>query len=570
MNFFAEKEKVIRFFVVIGIVIWALFTLNTGYYVDENGLLTIYKGIYQGQHMFTDSWESLQTGGFLTLPLFALYYQVLSPLFTAYGINIGLVLYMRIAYMIVRGLIALYLYYTIRNTNYENGAYYAALFYFMFVVTWKNFSYKSICEMAIMLIICFFIRYHETEKVRFFVFAAIACCIGILAYPSMILMPVAIGIILIIDIYHNHMGPKPLIAFVVTCVVIGTIFLVYLQLTSGIPQAIAEIQFLGDQDYEEGVLFRFGRMLISYLAFAVVAYAPVICINLVRRIRYVSDFTERTLLTLYWLAFFLGVCLIRFSSISNSRFVYACLILYFWFPYFMWEREESRYTKIGAYNISVSDEKGILWLIFVLSTVAQFIWSISTNQDISVPGHMTVFVVIALLIKMSDEDLEMKGLSRLVLIVAAFFMCFWVPEKNGGYSDVTKERWIVTEGELKGIALLTDDYADNQAVYSLVSQYVGEDDYLLVAFGSNSTGYINSVAHQGTYSVYARTQKNTKLLDYYNEHPENMADYVLIDLSNSKYESFKEGETGIYLLENYTEEIATAGYFVLLGRGGTE
>ena len=135
---------------------------------------------------------------------------------------------------------------------------------------------------------------------------------------------------------------------------------------------------------------------------------------------------------------------------------------------------------------------------------------------------------------------------------------------------MTKERWIVTDGELKGIALLPEDYQDNLAVYDLVSQYVGEDDYLLVAFGSNSTGYLNSVAHQGTYSVYARTQKNTKLLDYYMQHSENMADYVLIDQSNVKYEAFREGETGLYLLETYTNEIATEGDFVLLGRGDVQ
>ena len=106
----SRVAKLFKAIVVIGVVAWVAITLNTGFYVDENGLLTIYKGIYQGQHMFTDSWESLQTGGFLAWPLLALYYQVLSPLFVSTGINIGLVLYMRIMYMVVRGLIALYLY----------------------------------------------------------------------------------------------------------------------------------------------------------------------------------------------------------------------------------------------------------------------------------------------------------------------------------------------------------------------------------------------------------------------------------------------------------------------------
>ncbi len=566
------KNGIVKFIFAIAIVVWVAFTLNTGFYVDENGLLTIYKGIYQGQHMFTDSWESLQTGGFLAWPLLALYYQVLSPLFVSAGINIGLVLYMRIMYMIVRGLIALYLYYTIRNTKYANSAYYAALFYFMFVVTWKNFSYKSYCEMAIMMIICFLIRYYETEKVRYFVLVGIACCVAILGYPTMIIFAFFSGVMILFGMYQGQLNAKALIAFVVTCFVIGGAFIIYLQITTGLPQMISELQYLGDQDYEESVIVRLGKILLSYAALALVAYLPIIVINLFRRIRHFSEYAEGALLTVYWFVFLAGICLVKWDSVSNSRFVYACIILFFWVPYFLRDTEDKTYTKIGAYNSTISNDKGILWMMFAISIAAQLIWSVSTNQDISVPGHMSVYGVIALIIIISDEDseLEILGLTRLVILSAAFFLCFWVAEGNGGYSDVTKERWIVTEGELKGIALLPEDYEANQSVYNLVSQYVGEDDYLLVAFGSNSTGYLNSVAHQGTYSVYARTQKNTKLLDFYTLHPEDMADYVLIDQSNTKYEDFREGETGLYILETYTNEIATDGNFVLLGRGDAQ
>lgn len=566
----SKVGKIFRILVTIGIVAWAAFTLNTGFYVDENGLLAIYKGIYQGQRMFTDSWESLQTGGFLAWPLLALYYQVLSPLFLSVGINIGLVLYMRIVYMVVRGLIALYLFYTIKNTKYENSAYYAALFYFMFVVTWKNFSYKSYCEMAVMMIICFMIRYYETEKVHYFVLMGIACCVGILGYPTMIIMAVFIGCAIIFGMYQGQIPGKALVAFVITCVVIGGAFILYLQLTTGVPQAISELQFLGDQDYEESVAVRLGKLLLSYAALAVVAYFPIVVINIIRKARYFSEYAEAVILNIYWVAFLLGICLLKWDSVSNSRFVYACIILFFWLPYFLRDKEKSTYTRIGAYNSTLGNDKGILWMMFTVSVATQLIWCVSTNQDISVPGHMSVYAVIAVLIIAADDEMEMRGLVRVVIAAATFFLCFWVAEGNGGYSDVTKERWIVTEGELKGIALLPEDYMANQSVYNLVSQYVGEDDYLLVAFGSNSTGYLNSVAHQGTYSVYARTQKNTKLLDYYTLHPENMADYVLIDQSNVKYEAFREGETGLFLLNTYTKEIATDGNFVLLGRGDAQ
>ena len=87
-----------------------------------------------------------------------------------------------------------------------------------------------------------------------------------------------------------------------------------------------------------------------------------------------------------------------------------------------------------------------------------------------------------------------------------------------------------------------------------------------MAFGANCAGYLNSDAWQATYSVYARTQLNSKLIDYYKINPDNMADYVLIDTGHDKYQYFTENETGKYLLETYTNEVAKEGNFVLLSR----
>ncbi len=566
MDFVSEKKPVFKIFITIVMVIWAAYTLNAGFYVDENGLLTIYKGFYQGQRLFVDSWESLQTGGILMWPLYELYYGILSPIFVEYDINVGLVLYTRIAYMIIRGLVALYLYSTIKKTVYENGAFYAALFYFLFIVTWKNFSYKSICDLAVMLIVCFMIRYYETEKPAYYIGIGIATCIAILAYPTMIILAVVIGVISIIKIANGQEEMTGLIAFVATCLIIGLAVIVYIKMSSGILTAAGQLKFLGDQDYEEGMIVRLGKILVSYAGIAVIAYLPIIVVNIIRKIRYFSDFAESLVLSIYWAVFFAGVCLLKADSVNNSRLIYALLIIYFWFIYYVKDREENQFTTIGAFNSRISDKEGIMVPIFVISTATQLIWSISTNQGVEVPGHMCIYVVIAMILLINHEEENSRLLPKFIIVATAFFAVFWVSEGNGRYSDVTKERWIVTEGELKGIALLPEDYEANKAVYNLVSQYVSEDDKLLVAFGSNSTGYLNSVATQGTYSVYARTQKNTKLLDFYEQHPEYQADYVLIDKANSKWEAFQDGETGKYILGNYTKEIASEGNFVLLGR----
>ncbi|MBP5597035.1 MAG: glycosyltransferase family 39 protein [Pseudobutyrivibrio sp.] len=564
----AIDNKIIIFKILVGlfVLVWSFNVLNVGFYVDENGLLTIYKGFFQGQRLFIDSWEALQTGGILAYPLLALYYYVLAPLFASAGINIGLVLYMRIAYTVCRLLVAIYLYFTIKKTDYEDGAFAASIFYYMFVMGWKNFSYKSYCDMAIMLLICFFIRYHETKKSWYFIFAGIATCIAILAYPTMIIMAFAISAILIVGIYRNEIQKQSLIIYVVTCFVIGIAVVVYIQFTSGLGNVLSQIGHLGDQDYENGLLYRLGVLLVSYLVFAVIAYFPICVIAIIRKFRYVSELAEGIILTVYWFGFLAGICLIRMESISNSRFIYAILILFMWFPYLAFEKKDNEYTRIGAYNNANSHELYVLWVMFAVSAVSQFIWSLSTNQDITVPGHMAVYVVIADILIIVKNKEYLVGLVGLINIVALFFMGFWVAEHNGGYEDVLSTRYMVTEGELKGIILLPEDYEANDICYRLVTENVPEDSKLLVTFGSNSTGYLNSDAWQGTYTVFARTQLNTKLLDYYELNPDNQADYVLIDRGNPKYERFLEFDTGKYLLDTYTTVIAEEGDFVLLSR----
>ncbi|WP_406544308.1 hypothetical protein [Pseudobutyrivibrio sp.] len=561
-----NKMNIFKVILALFVLVWSFNVLNVGFYIDENGLLTIYKGFYQGQRLFVDSWEALQTGGILAYPLMALYYHVVSPLFAGAGINIGLVLYMRIAYTICRLLVAIYLFLTIKKTAYGRGAYVASLFYYMFVMGWKNFSYKSYCDMAIMLLVCFLIRYYESKKVRYFVYAAIATCVAILAYPTMILLAVFIFAFILFGIYRNEVSPNALVAYVGTCLVIGGAFLIFLQLDSGIVNAINQLKNFGDQDYDYGLLHRLGMILVSYIVFAVIAYLPIVFLVIFKRFRYVSYIAEKVVLSAYWIIFFVIVCAVRIESVSNSRFIYALLLLFFWLPYFIKQDEKSEYTVIGSYNSQISDEQGILWLMFSISIAAQFIWALSTNQDITVPGHMAIYAVIAFILVASNEDNDYIGLTCAILIVDFFFMGFWVAEWKGGYSDVLETRFMVTDGELKGIILTTEDYDKNMSSYRLVTEYLSSEDKLLVAFGSNSTGYINSDAWQGTYSVYARTQKNTMILDYWKEFPDNQADYVIIDESNDKYESFVDGEAGKYILETYRNVVAKDGSLVLYSK----
>ena len=561
-----KRTNILKVILAVIIVVWSYATISYGFYVDENGLLAIYKGIFQGQRMFVDSWEALQTGGVLAYPFLALYYYVLQPLFASFSINIGLVLYMRICYMTVRLIISIYLYIVLLDSDYGKGAYPAALFYYMFVIGWKNFSYKSFCDFAMILIMCYMFRFYKSRKSVYGILTAIATCIAVLAYPSMIIMAVFIGALWLYLVIKDEAPTLSVILYVASCFLIGGLVIVYLQLTSGIGNVIAQIPNLGDQDYDYPIYIRFGKMLVSYAAFAVIAYLPIGLIWIINKLRGIDEYVERAILTLYFTIFMILVCLLRVEGISTSRFIYGCLIIFFWFPYFMRDKEKSDFIRIGSYSTRQDENRMTLWTVFIISIVAQIVWSISTNQEVTVPGHMTLYVVIMMILLLCEEEHGYYGLKNFLLLLGMFFMGIWVADSNGGFCHVFEPMIYVNEGELKGVALPEDEYLVNEASMKLLNEYVGEDDKLLVAFGANCAGYLNSDAWQATYSVYARTQLNSKLIDYYKINPDNMADYVLIDTGHDKYQYFTENETGKYLLETYTNEVAKEGNFVLLSR----
>lgn len=562
-----KNNKKIIFNIILGVavLVWSFFILDKGFYMDESGLLELYRKTYRGSRMFLDMWDTLQMGGILIYPLFALYYEVLQPIIAPLGC--GIVLFMRIAYQVIRLLIAVYLYFTIKKTKYRDNAFITSLMYYAFIISFKNFSYKSICDFGIVLFLCWAYRYFETDNKLYMVLMGLATSVTIVAYPTMILFPVIFVVFMIIMTYKGYGLGKAILVYTITCFICGALFLTYLQLTSGVYDAVMHLTYLSDKSHTGGVSARLIKMLISYLVFAAIAYAPVFILWVIGRVSYLSEKTFQIILTIYWVAFMVGIIAIRPESVSLSRFIYGCLLIFFWFPYLVYRRERSEFTTIGQYRQPDYDGRQMLGILFMVSVVAQMIWAFSTNQDIAIPGNMSVYVVLAL-VMIIGEELEGLKLLRVALVgITLFFMGFWIAEGDGGYSDILEHRTYVTYGAYQGIALSDSDYQMNEAAYDLVTEYVSADDYLYVPMGFSVTAYLNSDAIEAADSPYARAGKDqNRVLEYWEVNPDKVPDYILIDTSNKYYDELLEGETYQYILENYPTTVATEGNFVLLSK----
>ncbi|WP_028234373.1 hypothetical protein [Pseudobutyrivibrio sp. MD2005] len=565
---FAESnKKKIVFNTIIGIavLVWSFYFIDRGFYMDESGLLALYRTTFLGKKLFVENWDTLQMGGILVYPLFALYYGVLAPIIAPLGC--GVVLFMRISYQIIRLMIAIYLYACIKRTKYRDSAFLTALVYYAFIISFKNFSYKSLCDFGLILFICWAYRFFETENKIYIVLMGVATCIAILAYPTMILMPILFVVVLAIMTYKGYDLLKPIIVYIFTCFVCGALTLIYLQFTSGLVDAFSSMTYLSDSSHTGNPSMRLVKMLISYFAFACIAYLPIIIMHVVNKVSYVSESFFNTILSLYWIIFMVAIFAIKPESISLSRLIYGFLIIFMWFPYLVYKRESNEYTRIGQYGQPGYDGKQKLGIIFFVSVCAQLVWALSTNQDIAIPGFMTIYVILAI-VMITGERLEgMKLLRFAVVGFTLFFMGIWVAEGEGGYSTIFEKRTYVTYGAYQGIALSDEDYYMNESCYTLLTKYVSAEDKLFVSMGHGSSAYLNSDAKMAAGTSYARAGKGqTRVLAYWEAHPEQLPDYILIDTANKYYEEFEAGETYQYILENYPTTVAEEGSFILLSK----
>ena len=565
---FAENnKKKIVFNTIIGIavLVWSFYFIDRGFYMDESGLLALYRTTFLGKKLFVENWDTLQMGGILVYPLFALYYGVLAPIIAPLGC--GVVLFMRIAYQVIRLIIAIYLYSCIKRTKYRDRAFLTALVYYAFIISFKNFSYKSLCDFGLILFICWAYRFFETENKIYMVLMGIAISITILAYPTMILLPVVFVVLFLFLSYKGYDLVKATIVYSIACIVCGLLTLLYLQLTAGLGDVISHLSYLSDSSHIGGWSSKLVKMLVSYLAFACIAYLPVIALKIIGRFKYISDRAFNIVLSIYWIVFMATIIALRPESVSLSRFIYGCLVLFMWFPYFLYKREKSEYTTIGQYRQPEYDGNKMLGFIFIVSVCAQLVWAFSTNQDIAIPGFMTLYVVLALLMVIGEKLEGLKLLRIAVVAFTLFFMGIWVAEEDGGYSDIFEHRTYVTYGAYQGIALSDSDYEMNEICYSLMNEYLTEDDYLFVNMGFCSSAYLNSDAKMAAGTSYARAGKGqTRVLAYWEAYPEQLPDYILIDTANKYYEEFEAGETYQYILENYPTTVAEEGSFILLSK----
>lgn len=196
--------------VVCGLI-WS-FT-NVGY--DCGYQLSMSYRFLQGDRMFVEMWEPHQMSVFLPAALMWVYMSL-------FHTTSGIVVYLQVCGMLIRGGLAFCLYRVLRDDFDEPLAYGMCLLYFM--LSPKDYAMPDFSNLQLWyttLLLCGLLAYLKKGKLRYLLGGAFSLCLGVMAYPSCAI--IFFGVIILLFVYSPHRG-RDILIFTGVCAGSGAAF----------------------------------------------------------------------------------------------------------------------------------------------------------------------------------------------------------------------------------------------------------------------------------------------------------------------------------------------------------
>ena len=170
--------------------------------------------LLSGDRMFLEMWEPHQTSVFLSAALMWIYEKL-------FHTTTGIVLYLQVSGILIRGGIAVLLYRTLSGVLKKPLAYGMALLFFM--ISPKDYALPEFANMQLWysaLLFCCLYAYLRSGKRIQLVAAAVCLCLEVMAYPScLIVYPGVTGLLA----RYSENKKKDILLFTGVCAVLGTV-----------------------------------------------------------------------------------------------------------------------------------------------------------------------------------------------------------------------------------------------------------------------------------------------------------------------------------------------------------
>ena len=209
------NRKIYLFYLIAIVMVCISFVFTNISYDGEYQLAMAYRMI-KGDAFITQMWEPHQTSAFFSA-IFMKAYMMIT------GTTTGIVLYTQIVGLFIRGCIAFWLYRVVKEVSGEVPAALAGVFYLL--ISPKDLLTPEFSNMQLWsgtLLFLALLKYLLSKKKLWLVLSAIAFCLGILSYPSFLIVYVAVILLLY---KYSDCFKRDVLIFTCICVLIGGTFL---------------------------------------------------------------------------------------------------------------------------------------------------------------------------------------------------------------------------------------------------------------------------------------------------------------------------------------------------------
>lgn len=506
-----------------------------------------------GDRLFLKMWEPHQTSIFF-VDFFALLWRKITGSFD------GVALWLQFCGCLFFLAVSILLYFAVKRiTSKDIAMFISVLFWILRPKNIQLSDYSNLLVLLSTLAFIIFSFYLTSEKKKLYlVLLGICTSALVLAYPSAIVVALAIEIMIVI---WAEKKKRDALLYPAVCIVLAICYLFIIARDTPLPIIMENVEYIVSGDTHSSFRYRgwlFFREILIGCAVSTISFLFAKVLSMVKR----KDcfVTIRIFLEIQALLFCALTVLCKFIKISENindkSFYFFLFPVYVFCGFFLLKKQKKELSKIYISGTIIS-------LCAMLSAVF-----LSNLPLIASLGYMPLAALLSLTAFSTAEDLKQEegkarinkqGLVFATFFVMAVFQRIFVITSTAGISYIYEVENYIRTGPEKGIVSTLEFCNEKKIGLGDWKNNVSADDTVLIArgFGVDVSDYLLAGAKVGTNSVISTPSFNETLGEYWRLNPEKKptviavacwggnefrtADQWIYDVIDSEYQLSYEG-----------------------------
>ena len=452
------KKQIVWLFILAASFFW-LWRIHLGLFHDEVQIINYGKLLVDGDSFI--QFAGVGLSHYLLYPLMYVYHA-------AVGSYDGVVLFLRVWFVIGQMLVSTYMYTTCRLFWNEKQATAAALLTCLFIFNHSAISYKSVWFWGTILLILFLMRRFKDGGIRYVVWAAITLSLTVLAYPSAAILLIPASVFLV---RHDRSPRQSVLVLWAGCGLCAVLFCMAIFTRysfSDVINTYFRVGYFRDRGFSPALR----KLLLLAALYAVSEIALLLWRK--EKLPLVGKVDLETIIAaVFWLAQ-AGLILAKPWSAQDSRLWYAYLFL------------TAVFFCLKTHGLLRACEQAPIDLLFDMSLYSFAAIALLSNQGIAIVAHGAIYALIGSCIVLLEEKPGRQRGARLLAgsILLSMFLCatIFVCDENEmiASSNVFQVRTRINEGPGKGIYVTAYTHDVYDSIYLAAKKYAREDDRMLI------------------------------------------------------------------------------------------